>query len=494
MLLGVNTWNHVPWSDELHAWGLTLGSPGFVDLFRNLHYDGHPGLWHSLLWIASAVSPSPVAMQITHFLLAAATIAVITAWAPFRPIEKALLLANYFLIHEYTVLARNYGIGLLLALIYARLRTARAVRPMLVGLILGAMGNANVYAFVLSGLLALEYAWTGLIATRRLAEAGFARVAAGAVLYAALMLLAVATVWPQPDGAHFAQQPTAAEMRDPIRFGLQFLRALVPPFLPVDFSFPESFAFPSNIYDNGKRVWVCLALAPLILGALGWIFRGRPSALAVILATALVATGFSFVVYPAAIRHLGIVFIAFVTMLWVTRAEGVASSAARAPVLALLLLGAIGGGVALAGQWMRPFAINDQVVRWLRANDLGDAALVGYPDIRTEAIAILLGRPYYALDCQCEARFARFDNRRDDFTEAMIPDRLATAVRLYQPRPIVLLAGDPLPEAQRAEIQAMGLVLTERVALTGAERDQAMTIFTVAPLTAASGIDAPGKR
>jgi len=478
LLLCLNTWHHIPWSDELHAWGLMRASTDPWALFENLHFEGHPGLWHVLLFAASLVSPTPVAMKVLHLLLAASTILLIARYAPFRTIEKALLFANYFLVFEYAVLARNYGLGLLLALLYAMLRCAATPRPILVGLVLGLMGNANVYAFVLAGLLALEYGWNGLIMSRRLLEAGIARIATGVALYAALMLLALASVWPDPAVAHFAQQPSTFERWDPLRFGLQFLRALVPPFLPVDFSFPSSFAFAGNLYDYGKRVWFCLALAPFILLALWRIFRTRIDLLAVILTAMTVAATFSFLIYPAAIRHLGIVFIAFVTALWIARAE-TNLVPARTAVLFLLALGAIGGGFAQAGQWMRPFAINDQAVAWLVRNHLADAPLVGYPDMRIEPIAILLNRPFYALDCECEARYVRLDNRRDSFTPESIPSRLDRAARRYGPGPIVLIAGDPLDEPLRQEIRAMGYTLVERVHLDGAERDIALTILTV---------------
>ncbi len=478
LLLCLNTWHHIPWSDELHAWGLMRASTDPWTLFDNLHFEGHPGLWHVLLFAASLVAPTPVAMKVLHLLLAASMILLIARFAPFRTIEKAFLFANYFLVYEYAVLARNYGLGLLLALLHAMLRCAATPRPVLVGLVLGLMGNANVYAFVLSGLLVLEYGYSGLIASRRLLAAGLARIVAGVALYGALMLLALASFWPDPAVAHFVQQPSAFEMHDPVRFGVQFLRALVPPFLPVDFSFPHSFAFAGNLFDYGKRVWFCLALAPFILFALWRIFRTRIDLLAVILAVMTVAAIFSFLVYPAAIRHLGIVFIAFVAMLWVAKAEAKVMPDPRA-VLFLLGLGAIGGGFAQAGQWMRPFAINDQAVAWLRANDLADAPLLGYPDMRVEPIGILLNRPFYALDCECEARYVRLDNRRDSFIIESVPARLDRAARRYGPGPIVLIAGDPLDEPLREEIRAMGYTLVERVHLDGAERDIALTILTV---------------
>ena len=488
ILIAVNVWHHALWGDELHAWGLTLASPHLVDLFLNLRYEGHPGLWHLLLWCASSVSASPVTMQLVHIVITTGIILLIAVSAPFSRLEKALLLLNYYLVYEYTVIARNYGLALLLAMIYSRVRAEARDRPIVVGILLGAMGNTNVYAFALSGMLGLEYAWNGMIATRRFANVGYARVILGGSIYCALMLFCAATVWPPADISHHSQQPIGAQLHDAGRFGLQLLRTAVAPFFPVDLSFPASFAFPGNIYENGKRVWLSLALLPVIVIALGITFRRQPRFLLVIGGTALIAAGFSFAVYPSAIRHMGVVFTAFVALLWVIRAESrvrlMPASRRWNPesiaVLRLLAMGALGGGFALAGQWMRPFAVNDAVVRWLAAHEAPDMALVGFPDMRVEPVAVLMHRRFYALDCRCEDSYVRFLNRRDGFTEAMVPERLEEAVRLYYPRPVVLLTGDPLAEETRTAIRARGLALTERIHLTGAERDKEMTIFEVA--------------
>jgi hypothetical protein len=99
--------------------------------------------------------------------------------------------------------------------------------------------------------------------------------------------------------------------------------------------------------------------------------------------------------------------------------------------------------------------------------------------MRIEAIALVMRRPFYALDCACEDTYVKFLRRRDDFTDEMIPERLEAAVLAYQPRPVVLIAGDSLPEAARTGILARGLTLTARVHLDGAERDKAVTIFDV---------------
>lgn len=137
------------------------------------------------------------------------------------------------------------------------------------------------------------------------------------------MLVAVATVWPASDISTVnPTDPPPEDWSALLVIGVNALRAVVPPFLPVDFGFPDSFALAGSIYYTGKRVWLCLALAPFVLAALVWTFRKHLRFLAIILTLIAVTTGFSAAVYPAAIRHLGTVFVAFVTLLWVVRAEG----------------------------------------------------------------------------------------------------------------------------------------------------------------------------
>lgn len=76
-LLLVNTIHHQPWSDGLHAWAIVVNSPNLATVFGILHYEGHPGLWHLLLWLGSNLSGDPAVMTWTHFILAALSIVIV---------------------------------------------------------------------------------------------------------------------------------------------------------------------------------------------------------------------------------------------------------------------------------------------------------------------------------------------------------------------------------------------------------------------------------
>ena len=75
ILLGVTIFRHEMWSDELQAFLIARDSHSLADLLNNLHYEGHPALWHLLLLIPSHISWNPAGMQVLNFLLA-----LIEAW------------------------------------------------------------------------------------------------------------------------------------------------------------------------------------------------------------------------------------------------------------------------------------------------------------------------------------------------------------------------------------------------------------------------------
>ena len=75
------------WRDEIHSWGLVLDSPTLSDLFANLRFTGHPGLWYFLLWLASWFTDSPYAVQVVHAAIAHRADRLIGLGSPFSRLE-----------------------------------------------------------------------------------------------------------------------------------------------------------------------------------------------------------------------------------------------------------------------------------------------------------------------------------------------------------------------------------------------------------------------
>ena len=475
-VLLIDLWHHEMWADELHAWGLTVSSTSVVDLFHNLHYEGHPGLWHLLLYGPSRVTDAPTAVKLVHGAIAILVCLMIGLISPFRLIEKVLLLLNYFVVFEYTVISRNYGIGLLLALAYAWLRVKAPHRALLAAVILGALANTNIFALFLSGFLFAEYLWSIVLARCPPAPAMLARGLGACAIYLVLLILAVATFYPAPDISRVAIRPLdAVHIFDPTHFGTTLLQFMVAPFLAIDFSFPLSFASP-GIYYSPLRIAVATVLLVPIGTAVWLTFHRDARLLAVLTATVICSVVFSHSVYDGEIRHFGITFVAFLCCLWLVRSRLPARSL---PILFLLGLGAISGAVSLAGQWMRPFSDIGPAARWIVDHNLRDAGLIGGQlDVVAGGVGIMLQRPVYFLYCGCVSRYVRLTNERDDFSVEQTPERLPRAAEALFPRPLILIVRVPLTTDQLAAAGARGVTLRLVRARGRAERDS-VTLYAI---------------
>ena len=472
-LLLVNIAHHALWRDEIIAWMIALTSATPAELFEALHYDGHPGLWHALLWPLTRITAAPEAMKIVHAGIGLALIFLIAVAAPFSRIEKILLLGGYFISFDYTVISRNYGIGLLLALLYARQR-ARAPHAILANaLLLALLANTNIFACILSMVLALEYVIDRWPRTAR------THLAASASIYTAGLALAVATVWPAADRSREITDPLS-NLASPGHLLKTFLRfvdiGLVPirteaVFGPFMLFAPESAAITA--------LWPQILACLVLIGMVAWIFRHERTLLLVIAATVIGAVLFGHLVYAVAIRHWGIVFVAFTACLWMQRAQRPQRSW---PVLILLGLGAIGGMQAASQQWRLPFSMAGATAAWITQAGLADAPMIGVPDTHAVAVAAYLERPITMLECNCTARRAVFSSARDGFRRDTLPTNLATAVRA-QPTPSLLVSAWDLRPAELAAIAAAGVSLTLLSTHTGAWGDENFTIYSarVAP-------------
>jgi hypothetical protein len=85
----IRLFRHAMWRDELQAFMVAAASNTPLDLFAKLKYEGHPGLWHLLLWVVTRFTTDPVAMQVLHLVIALGVWVLVWRLSPFRPVGKA---------------------------------------------------------------------------------------------------------------------------------------------------------------------------------------------------------------------------------------------------------------------------------------------------------------------------------------------------------------------------------------------------------------------
>lgn len=199
---------HEPWADEAQAWLLARDLGWWHLLTHALHYEGSPGLWHSLLWVLVRLHVSFAGMHWVSGAIAAAGVVVLLRWSPFPVVLRVLLPFGFWLAYQDAVVARSYVLFAVLAFPAAAMlrsmalgsREARSpTRLLALAVLLGLIGNLSIHGLVASAGFALV---AFVILRQKSLERKKARVRSQwipAIVLCCFWAVAVATAMPSSD-------------------------------------------------------------------------------------------------------------------------------------------------------------------------------------------------------------------------------------------------------------------------------------------------------
>jgi hypothetical protein len=438
---------HVVWRDEVRAYSLALTGDTVVDMLKAVHGEGHPALWYLMLRGLHSVAPSPWILPVTGFAVGAAAALLFALRAPFRWPFIALVLFSRFALYEYTVMARNYGVSMLILFAVAALYPRYRDKGWVIGALLLLLCNTSVHSVIFAAAMllfwAVELATEGALGRTRATGALFV----AATLAAIGALLCVLEVYPPFNDAAPRTPPDLpillAALKTIPTIGLQF-RALL-----LDNMLPETL-----------RWAISAILVPLLI--YGWLLRfvARPAALVSAAAGVLgLLLVFTFV-YPGYYRHEALILPFLLTITWLV-AEGrggrwpkrlarfgdaarlarIGTAAAMVLLAFQLMLGAVMVVRAMVGM---PESRSYELAQLLRRPGLRDAIVIGDPDYMLEALPYYVPNPTYFVR---ERRYGRYYVMSRQAMRLLTPiDMLESAIslRARTGRPVVILMSDPL--------------------------------------------------
>jgi hypothetical protein len=187
---------HEFWRDEVRTLSLVRAATSPLDLYELIQYDGHPILWSLLLYIGKSIVDTPFVLPVVSIMIAFAAVAVFMFFSPFPFWIRCLLIFSALPFYEYSVMARNYGISMLLLFIGAVLYRNRAKYPLSLALVLALLANTNVHSAILVCLIAALWAWDTVVEQRTASvrRRGLSLYLPFAVVFAGVLLCAVFTM------------------------------------------------------------------------------------------------------------------------------------------------------------------------------------------------------------------------------------------------------------------------------------------------------------
>ena len=446
---------HVMWRDEVRGLSLAIQGDNMGEMLVRLRGEGHPALWYLLLRSAHALFPVPQILAVMAALVGIAAMVLLTWRSPFRPIVIALILASGFGLYTFVVMARNYGITMLILFAIAAVYRRYSDRGLVLALLVFLLCNSNAHSLILAGGflifwfldLVSEHGFWGTLRRPSFLAGGIALIAGAAACYWEVSI-------PVQDAVMTPQH--AAENRG----FLPLLRDLLLP----------GIAFAPLVWGG---LWFSILLSLLCWLALAGL-SGRPGTFLAGLAVQSGMTLLFHIVYPAAYRHAAL-FLVFLIFLYWLAAEGhggqwrMTEGKRRNEVLgcaAMLMLLAIQMpmGIAQAKRLIggEPESSSAALGEAIKRRGLEHAIILGDPDYHLEAMPYYVPNPTYFVRENRFGRVVQFSSKAKLHIE--LSDILARAqqLRAAHRRSVIVTMADRIDPNQPATIRSKGYVWTLR--------------------------------
>lgn len=431
---------HEPWGDEVRALTLATEVHHWWQLPEALRNEGHPVLWYLILRSLHGLWASTVILKVASVAVAFLSVCLLFWRAPFPLWWKTLFAFSFLPFYEYSVMARNYGITMLLAFAFAAAYPLRKRQPYFLALLLVLLANSNVHSLALAALFLGIWLWDEVFAIGpRNRLPGLRPLALPASLVIISGLGAVLTCLPESGYLPPGVKPLT---------WAQALGACWTALVHPGASFPVLLPFPDWMRDG--VVWGLLAgLLPFPPGLLAlWGFD-------------LFLQVLFLSVYPGGLRHQGLLMVGAVAVYWVAadrelaggkprkgpvgtagRVMSQASILALVPLLFLLHIWLSRGPISL--DWTHPFSSNKALSSFLEADPaLRRAILVPEPDYFLESLPYYCDNPIYFPRQQGFDRRVRFTpGYQRDLTLGQLMDE-AKALETRFGVPVLIVWGHP---------------------------------------------------
>jgi hypothetical protein len=154
---------HEFWRDEVRPLSLARAASSPLALYGLTQYEGHPILWYLVLYIGKSIVDTPLVLPFASIIIGFSAVVVFMLLSPFPFWFRCLFVFSALPIYEYSVMARNYGISMLLLFVGAVLYRRRLQYPWALAFTLALLANTNVHSAILTCLIAALWVWDTVV-------------------------------------------------------------------------------------------------------------------------------------------------------------------------------------------------------------------------------------------------------------------------------------------------------------------------------------------
>ena len=395
---GYTMMHHEMWGDEIHSWNIAKGSDSYADLIYNTRYEGHPPVWYTILWTISKFTHNLAYVQMTHWLIAASIVVLILFFSPIPLLSRVLIPFGYYFLYEYSVLSRNYAIGILFACcICIVVRKEFRYKVLLYYFLLFLMSNTHLLALVLAGCLHLYFLLFSVEEKKDVR-----RLVKHVVIGSVIVLPALYFIFPPSDSQLNTQYWINRWNSEQVKaIGQAPLRS----FIPIPAWWESHFWNTQFLLDSpnkSKFVNFVIALVPLTIAVV--VLYNSKKSLVVFLTNLMLSFVIALVVFPLTSgRYAGFLYIGFIISFWLYCYEAPVTMKKVFLVNILLIVQAITGFYMAAKDVKLPFSNAYKVPELLIMPTPQTRVVTDYWAMNT--ISAFADQSIYCIDIQREISF-----------------------------------------------------------------------------------------
>lgn len=144
--------------DEVHAWNIAKDASLFEIIFKVPYYEGHPALWHLILFPFVRLGLSiDISMTIITTVFSVLAVYVLVFKSPFPRVVKLVLPFTYFFFYQYSIVARPYCMTMLAMVLLACFYKDRDEKPVKFTLALGFLCATSAFGVAIAGGIAVVW-------------------------------------------------------------------------------------------------------------------------------------------------------------------------------------------------------------------------------------------------------------------------------------------------------------------------------------------------
>jgi hypothetical protein len=456
--------NHEMWRDELQAWMIARDSSSIINLFQNLRYEGHPGLWHLGLYFLSRFTHNPFIMQLFHLIIATTSTYIFVRYSFFTRLQKFLFTFGYFSLYEYCLISRNYALGVLFVFCFCALFPNRHKSYLLLSLSLLFLSNTSVYGLILAISLGSALIFERLIKQYIDIDVKFNQkkwdIATSIFIFVFGIIITIIQIVPPADSG------VAVEWNTQFDFGrtASTILNIWEAYIPIPNFFEYQFWNSNIIYEyfsyfrlgNLPIVGLVAVFISLVLFTLAvTLFVRKPVVLCMYLSGTIGIGLFQYLKYSGNLRHDGNLFILLLACLWIScyyeesdilfrflkvkfnnlykiiiNVANLVSKHRNRLLTVILYTHLLAGAFAFSRDFSHPFSEGKALANFLQSQNMENMLIIGSRNVQVSTLSGYLDRKIYYPEINKFGTFIVWNNKRKE--EVTPKELVETVYKIYK--------------------------------------------------------------